>query len=85
LAPADSLDYLSGLLIGEELRCAVASGGLSDGRPLALVGDARLCRRYQQALDRFGFAAVPIVAGAAAAGLWRIAATAGLVHEGGKA
>jgi 2-dehydro-3-deoxygalactonokinase len=83
LAPADSFDYLSGLLIGEELRCAVARGAPSDDRPMALVGDARLCRRYQRALAGFGFAAVPIVAGAAAAGMWRIAATAGLVHEGG--
>jgi 2-dehydro-3-deoxygalactonokinase len=77
LAAGSSLEYLSGLLIGDELRCALPAG--SDGAPLALVGDAALCRRYVAALTVFGVAGIPVVDGAAPAGLWRIAQLADLV------
>jgi 2-dehydro-3-deoxygalactonokinase len=74
LQPEVSLDFLSGLLIGDEVRAA--------SRPLgsrvALIGDPALCERYARALRAFGTDA-PVVGGAAAAGLWRIAAGAGLI------
>jgi 2-dehydro-3-deoxygalactonokinase len=75
LAPEASADYLSGLLIGDELRCALAAGEA----PRALVGDAALCRRYAAALRLFDVDAPPVIDGAAPAGLWHIARRAGLV------
>jgi 2-dehydro-3-deoxygalactonokinase len=75
LRASDSLEYLSGLLVGEELRCA-----LSDANALepVLVGDAALCARYRRALALFGRNAQTAGEGAAAAGLWQIATRAGL-------
>jgi 2-dehydro-3-deoxygalactonokinase len=75
LAPEASLDYLSGLLVGDELRCARVSAG----ERLALVGDAALCARYAAALRLFGVADPPVIDDAAPRGLWRIARRAGLL------
>jgi 2-dehydro-3-deoxygalactonokinase len=80
LQAADSLEYLSGLLVGEELRCALpATADLVDA-PLVLVGDAALCERYQRALALFERPALVAEAGAAPAGLWQIAMQAGLLR-----
>lgn len=75
LRAADSLDYLSGLLVGEELRCALSED--SDVEPV-LVGDAALCARYRRALALFGRSSQIAGEEAAAAGLWQIATRAGL-------
>lgn len=75
LRAGDSLDYLSGLLIGEELRCALAG---DDAPEPVLVGDVALCARYRRALALFGRSARTAGEGAAAAGLWQIATRAGL-------
>ena len=75
LRAGDSLDYLSGLLVGEELRSALSD---DDGVEPVLVGDAALCERYRRALALFGRRAQTAGEGAAAAGLWQIAARAGL-------
>ena len=78
LAASISLEYLSGLLIGDELRCGL--DGLAGGaRPAALIGDAALCGRYIAALGAFEICDVPIVDSAAPVGLWHIARRAGLV------
>ena len=74
LAAGASLAYLSGLLIGDELRCGLA-GGL---RPDALVGDPLQCARYVAALALFGVGDVAVIDGAAQRGLWSIARRAGL-------
>ena len=74
LAAAASLAYLSGLLIGDELRCGLSS----DRRPDALVGDATLCARYTVALALFGVDDVLVIDAAAQRGLWSIARRAGL-------
>jgi 2-dehydro-3-deoxygalactonokinase len=80
LAPAEVLDYLSGLLIGDEIRCGLAAGG----RPAALIGDEALCRRYAAALARFGFTDVRLLGDTAPAGLWRVAREAfGSPQRGG--
>ena len=72
--PADAAaDYLSGLLIGDELHAAPA-----DSNPL-LIGEAPLCRRYARAMQLCGISARIAEPGAAAAGLWRIARAAGLL------
>jgi 2-dehydro-3-deoxygalactonokinase len=77
LRPEDSLDFLSGLLIGDEVRSA--SGAVRS--KLALIGEPGLCERYLRTLRTFG-ADAQIVEGAAAAGLWAIASQAGLVGAG---
>lgn len=76
LAASTCMEYLSGLLIGDELR----SGLLRDGLPDALVGDATLCARYASALQLLGISHVQVIVGAADAGLWNIARRAGLVR-----
>lgn len=74
LPPKASLEYLSGLLIGEEVRC----GLLAFARPHALVGDAALCARYAVALKVFGFDTPLVIENAAESGLWEIAERASL-------
>jgi len=77
LDPAASLHYLSGLLVGDELRVGLARYGAPD----ALVGDPALCERYATALRTVDRPSVPVLDGAAPAGLWRVAECAGLVTD----
>jgi 2-dehydro-3-deoxygalactonokinase len=80
LAPGALAEYLSGVLIGHELRAGLAwraQSGLG-GRPLALVGEPRLCSRYQDALGRFGHPADVVLDNVAPAGLLAIARAASL-------
>jgi 2-dehydro-3-deoxygalactonokinase len=68
--PAESsLELLSGLLIGDELRAGLAAGQ----EPAALIGDPALCARYVAALEQVGVRGVPILPDAAPAGVWAIA------------
>jgi 2-dehydro-3-deoxygalactonokinase len=68
--PAESsLGYLSGLLIGDELRAGLARGG----RPTALIGEPALCTRYVAAFEQLGVREVRMLANTAPAGLWTIA------------
>jgi 2-dehydro-3-deoxygalactonokinase len=69
--PSGAINYLSGLLIGDELRAS------PKGAQPVLIGDAALCHRYQQAMRLCGIAAQPGPEMAVAAGLFRIAR-----HEG---
>jgi len=74
-------EYLSGLLLGNELVSALAASRVTreDGAPLVLLGDAALCRRYARALEVFGAAADAQLDDTAARGLWEVARAAGLV------
>ena len=78
LAPGSVPDYLSGLLIGEEFRAALADGLVHRDAPLQLIGDAALCERYRRAAALFGIELPPPLEDAAAHGLWRLAVQAGL-------
>jgi 2-dehydro-3-deoxygalactonokinase len=64
-----TLDYLSGLLLGDELRSGLAAAGPPD----ALAGDPALCSRYANALAHFGVDGVPVLSDPAPTGLWTIA------------
>lgn len=75
LAPDASLEYLSGLLIGDEVRCGLMNGTPPD----ALIGDSSLCDRYLTALQLFDAQIAPVIDGAAQAGLFSIAKHAGLI------
>lgn len=72
LAAEHSLDYLSGLLIGDELRCALPDAAASAAAPLTLIGDDALCARYRRALQLWGVDST-LRSNTAAAGLWSIA------------
>jgi 2-dehydro-3-deoxygalactonokinase len=69
LPAGSSLGYLSGLLIGDELRTGLARGA----RPAALIGDPALCARYVVAFEQLGIGELPVLADTAPAGLWTIA------------
>lgn len=72
LSEAEAAGYLSGLLIGHEVRAALAPGAT-----VFLVGAAPLCALYGQAIAAAGGRAVVLDEDAAAAGLARIAREAG--------
>jgi 2-dehydro-3-deoxygalactonokinase len=63
--------YLSGLVIGEELRAQALPAGSS----VVLIGSEALTRRYQSALGQLGVTARCVGSEAAWAGLWAIAQT----------
>lgn len=69
LPAADSLGYLSGVLIGDEVRAGLATGH----RPRALIGEPALCARYAAALGELGVGDVAILGDTAPSGLWEIA------------
>lgn len=80
LPATESLEYLSGLLIGDEVRSALSSGDA----PMALVGERSLCARYAFALAEFDVSGVEILGDTAPAGLWLIARHAGLALQRGE-
>ncbi|WP_217476294.1 2-dehydro-3-deoxygalactonokinase [Stutzerimonas stutzeri] len=72
-------DYLSGLLIGHELAAMTATLQVPPSQPIVLIGHSALCARYLWALEHGGFESLRFAPEATAAGLWKIAAGAGLV------
>lgn len=82
LAADSAPEYVSGLLIGEELRCSLATPRFRRDAPLQLLGDAGLCARYRLAASHFGIELAAPLADAAAHGLWQVACDAGLVSAG---
>jgi 2-dehydro-3-deoxygalactonokinase len=82
LAPEDTGEYLSGLLIGSEIAAGrgwARARGVSTASVL-LIGNKALCERYAMAMDAAGILAESGDEHAAALGLWRIAKTAELVR-----
>lgn len=76
LTPDAALDYLSGLLIGHELR-----GGYGPGGTVRIIGTAALAQRYRVAFRQLGIAAELAPEHAAARGLYRL----GCLLAGGRA
>ncbi|AND70218.1 2-keto-3-deoxy-galactonokinase [Dyella thiooxydans] len=81
LAPSAVPDYLSGLLLGEELRAQLASGRFGTDAPIQLIGDAALCARYRAAAVHFDLCFAEPLADIVAAGLWQLAVAAGRVAD----
>jgi 2-dehydro-3-deoxygalactonokinase len=79
LTATQTLDYLSGLLIGEEIRSVLADLRATARPPLVLLGDPVLCDRYRLALATFGIDRVQVLNETGPLGLWQIALAAGLV------
>jgi 2-dehydro-3-deoxygalactonokinase len=78
ITATQTLDYLSGLLIGEEIRSATV--GLTDAAwpAIVLLGDPTLCERYRLALATFGIDTVKALNETGPMGLWRIGQAASL-------
>jgi 2-dehydro-3-deoxygalactonokinase len=70
LPPASLPSYLSGLVIGEELRSQQLA---PDAATVVVIGDPALVRRYELALRVLGVAARTVGSEAAWRGLWAIA------------
>ncbi|WP_407292517.1 2-dehydro-3-deoxygalactonokinase [Stutzerimonas zhaodongensis] len=79
LSGAAQGDYLSGLLIGHELAAMTSTLQVLPSQPIVLIGNSALCARYLWALEYCGFESLRYAPEATAAGLWKIAAGAGLV------
>ena len=81
LAPADVTEWLSGFLVGREIRDARrrAEHGGDDASRVLVVGSDALAARYLRAFALAGMRAATGPADAAAAGLFRIACAAGRV------
>eukprot|EP01034_Spumella_vulgaris_P042740 gene42740-53025_t len=82
--PATALaDYLSGLLIGHELRAGLEwrADAKLDHAPLALVGSPALCARYQLALQRYGGVQALVLDNTAPAGLMTPSLTPSLFNN----
>lgn len=82
LGGPDVADWLSGMLIGREIRDALGwahAGHLPTDR-VRIIGSDALAARYAAALRLAGITAERGAADAAARGLWRIAGQAGLLH-----
>jgi len=74
----DITAYLSGLLIGEELRSGI--GGLTDGAQISVVGGGALVDRYLAAMSTTSIVAKPAPSDAVARGHFEIAKHAGLIQ-----
>ncbi len=83
MAPHEVPDWLSGLLIGREVRNARAWAQRQgcDGARVRLVGADALVARYAAAMTLAGVSLEQAPAHAAALGLWRIAQLASLVPQ----
>jgi 2-dehydro-3-deoxygalactonokinase len=81
LKPGETADYLSGLLIGNEIRegRAWAKGRGAEAARTVLVGAPALTERYTRAFALSGVETIAGVRNAAAVGLWRLARQAGIV------
>ena len=83
LAPEDVGDWLSGVLIGDEIRAArdwARAHGV-DAAKVRVIGDGALVARYVRALEEVGIGAEAGPVAAAALGLYRIAQHAGLLER----
>ncbi len=79
LPAGHTLEYLSGLLIGEEIRSALVMHEPAARPPIVLIGDPDLCLRYEMSLAAFGVKGVRILEDSAPQGLWMIANAHGLI------
>lgn len=77
LDPASLPDYVSGVIIADEVRHLLPH--YAAGHRILLCGNADLCRRYAAGLRVHGMAADIVAEEAAAQGLWRVAIDAGLL------
>ncbi|MEQ3553491.1 2-dehydro-3-deoxygalactonokinase [Pseudonocardia nematodicida] len=74
-------DYVSGLIIGGEIRSMAGLGSGRAARRIGLLGSAALCARYSRALTRVGIDAEVLDADSAPRALAHFAREAGLIDR----
>ncbi|WP_153140484.1 2-dehydro-3-deoxygalactonokinase [Paraburkholderia agricolaris] len=81
--PAGLPDYLSGILIGLEVKSARERERIASAaeKPVTLIGDDSLCQRYETVLRLAGFQSVRAGEGATVRGHIRIATEAGIMER----
>jgi 2-dehydro-3-deoxygalactonokinase len=80
--PSALADYLSGLLIGAELKAGLRRFATRELRdPITVIGGAHLTQRYAAAFASFGLTVCKVSGDAAFGGLMLIARAAGLVDN----
>ena len=88
LGPGAQADYLSGLMIGHELRALAevrrARHAERCDSAVTLIGNDQLCARYQRALPTCGFSLRKVASQATETGLWALALAAGLIFSPAK-
>ena len=72
LNPAQSSSYISGLLIGEEIKSAKADR-LDDSTPCFILGNGQLTQRYGFAMEALGLSATALPDEVTWSGLWALA------------
>jgi 2-dehydro-3-deoxygalactonokinase len=72
LNPAQSSSYISGLLIGEEIKSA-KNDRQSANTPLFILGNSQLTQRYAFALEALGLSAQALADEVTWSGLWALA------------
>ena len=72
LNPAQSSSYISGLLIGEEIKSAKADRR-DDSTPLFILGNGQLTQRYGFAMEALGLSATALTDEVTWSGLWALA------------
>ena len=72
LNPAQSSSYISGLLIGEEIKSAKAEMQ-GQGTPLFILGNGQLTQRYGFAMEALGLTATALADEVTWSGLWALA------------
>ncbi|GAB6969050.1 MULTISPECIES: 2-dehydro-3-deoxygalactonokinase [Komagataeibacter] len=81
LERAYTADYLSGLLIGEEIHAGMAALEATQHATPVLVGERALCQRYRLAFTVLGHPPPSIAGNTAPAGLFRLACAAHLLDR----
>jgi 2-dehydro-3-deoxygalactonokinase len=72
LNPAQSSSYISGLLIGEEIKSAKAEM-LDENTPLFILGNSQLTQRYGYAMEALEVSATALANEVTWSGLWAVA------------
>ncbi len=72
LNPAQSSSYISGLLIGEEIK-SVKADRYDDSTPLFILGNGQLTQRYGFAMEALGLSATALPDEVTWSGLWALA------------
>jgi len=75
LNPAQSSSYISGLLIGEEIKSAKdeRTEKLEDQMPLFILGNGQLTQRYGFAMEALGLSATALADEVTWTGIWALA------------
>ncbi len=74
-------DYLSGLMIGAEIRSVMGHPEADTAPALTICGNKELSARYTKALKIYGIQQVSELQGTAPRGIWAIACTQGLLQN----